>query len=145
MALTARQVAASICAVLVVLTACGDDSPTGPTSNTVGPQGGTFTFAGGNVTLVVPPGVVAQEITVTVQAATSFPASPRLVEGTAYDFQPVGTVFAQPVALTIRYDAANLPTGVLENELGLNEVIGAGWQQVTGSTVDEGTRPSPRL
>ncbi len=43
---------------LAVAVACGDDAATGPVAITVGPEGGTLSFADGRVTLLFPPGAV---------------------------------------------------------------------------------------
>ena len=132
-----------LCTLVLVLTACGSESLTGGEEadtplppNTIGPSGGTLDFAGGNVTLVFPAGAVSQNLTVTVQATGTFPSAPTVVSGTAYDFGPQGTEFAQPVQLTVKYDPTTLPSGVQESELRLYKVVGTAWQEVAGSSVN---------
>ncbi len=77
-----------LCTLVLVLTACGDESLTGGEEagtglppNTIGPNGGTLSFANGDVTLVFPAGAVSQSLTVTVEATTAFPDDPRVVGG----------------------------------------------------------------
>ena len=83
----------------------------------VGSSGGTVTAVGGQVTLVVPPGAVAQPTGITVSPATlpSGTNTTALVGGTAYDFGPTGTVFAAPVKLTIQYNQTKIPAGMAES------------------------------
>ncbi len=104
---------------------------------TTGTAGGTVSAAGGQVTLVVPAGAVATPVTVTVAPVSVPPANPGLVANTTFDFGPNGTTFAQPVQLTIEYDPADIPSGIMEADLLLQAVVNSVWQPVPGSTVDE--------
>ncbi len=104
---------------------------------TTGTAGGTVSAAGGQVTLVVPAGAVATPVTVTVAPVSAPPANPGLVANTTFDFGPNGTTFAQPVQLTIEYDPADIPSGIMEADLLLQAVVNSVWQPVPGSTVDE--------
>jgi hypothetical protein len=85
---------------LAVAVACGDDAATGPVAITVGPEGGTLSFADGRVTLLFPPGAVDQEVPVTVSAAGDAPPSSRLVPGTVFEFGPAGIPCRQVSAKT---------------------------------------------
>ena len=127
-------------ALVVALAACGGDGggPTGPAPRTVGPDGGTFTFDGGKVTLVFPAGAVSQSVNLTVESTTSFPSDERVVGGSVYDFGPNGISFNALVRLTIRYEAASLPAGIEEPELRIYEVAGGSWQEVSGSVPNSG-------
>ncbi|MEE9149829.1 MAG: hypothetical protein V3U27_20835, partial [Candidatus Tectomicrobia bacterium] len=90
----------------VVLHACSGDAgtaspvlpppppPPPPPPGTVTPAGGSFSFAGDHVTLVFPANAVSQDVTVRVEATSSFPASLLVVGGTVYDFGPDGLNFA---------------------------------------------------
>jgi hypothetical protein len=100
------------------------------------PAGGTVSAAGGQVTLVFPPGAVTQQITVTVDPAASPPANARFVASTAFEFGPAETQFGSDVLLTIQYDPADVPAGVMENDLRLHTVEGGSWGEVPGSSVD---------
>jgi hypothetical protein len=133
--------------MLAVLT-CGfvvscDSGPTEPPpapANTVGPEGGTLSFHGGNVMLVFPPSAVSEEVTVTVQPTSTFPADPRIVESAVYRFQPEGIQFSRPVQLAIRYDPAGLQSAMVDSTLRLYEVGAAEWAEVPGSAVDVAAR-----
>lgn len=65
---------------------------------TVGTSGGSVTQAG--VTLDIPPNAVTVPTTITV-APTTAPGG-YVLASQAYEFGPAGTVFAQPVAVTIQ-------------------------------------------
>jgi hypothetical protein len=125
--------------VAVLVAACGTDVL--PTSGAGGPfnittQGGTLSLAGGLVQLVVPAGAVQRDTFATAAMASSPPASPLLVAGTAVDLGPEGLQFLQPVQLTVHYGALTLPAGVLGSELRVNTVVGGAWQIVPGSAAD---------
>jgi predicted CXXCH cytochrome family protein len=131
----------AITSVVLTLNTCGGGDGGGITDvidvpTNMGPDGGTLTFSGGNVTLVFPAGAVSRDIKVTVASATNFPQDPRIVIGAAYLFGPAGTSFAQPVQLTVRYDEGGLSGGVREDELRLFEVVGSVWTEVDGSAAN---------
>jgi uncharacterized protein YjdB len=100
------------------------------------PVGGTVSAAGGQVTLVFPPGAVTQQITVTVDPAASTPPNTRFVASTAFEFGPAGTRFGSAAGLTIQYDPGDVPAGVMENDLRLHTVVSGSWGEVPGSSVD---------
>ena len=102
-----------------------------------GPQGGSVIAAEGAVTLEVPEGAVQAPISISVQPMGTYPDPERVVTGTAFEFGPDGITFAQPVTLSITYDPANLPTGVLESRLRLAELIDGAYEAVDASAVDE--------
>jgi glucose/arabinose dehydrogenase len=128
------------CCLLLFFGACGGDSPSEPLTGSVGPAGGTLAFAAGKVRLEVPPGAVASEVTFTVESATGYPDDPRIVDETIYRFGPEGLQFAEPVRLTLSYERAKIPAGLREGELRLFRVVGAAWQQVSGSEPDATAR-----
>lgn len=105
----------------------------------VGAAGRTFTAHAGDVTVVVPAQALNAPTTITVKPTASPPANPNLVANTAYDFGPNGTTFAQPVTLRIRY-GASLPAGLVPEDFRLHRLTNNAWVEVTGSTVDVGTR-----
>lgn len=96
----------------------------------------TFSVQNSAVTVSVPAGALTTTKNITVSPAQSPPPNNRLMPGTAFDFGPSGTTFAQPVTLTIKYDPANLTAGSPESGLQLYEVIGTGWRVVAGSSAD---------
>lgn len=123
----------------VLAVGCGDDDPTGPEpAGEVDETGGTIQAQGGKVRLSVPPGAVAGNLKITVEPAQSPPPDAGLLQSSAFDFGPDGTQFAQPVQMTIQYDASELPDDAIEGSLALHRAVGNGWQRVEGSTVDEG-------
>src|SRR5437667_11614484 len=65
----------------LTVSGCGKESATVPTGTTVGPTGGTLTFAGGSVVLVFPAGAASQRATVAMQATTPNPRNPETVPG----------------------------------------------------------------
>jgi len=125
-----------IFAVAFCVISCGDERPTEPPPNTIGPDGGTLSFAQGKVTLTIPAGALSEPVAIAVTATATFPPSATIAEGTTYEFKPHGTRFALPVELTIAYDPAGLPPGVRGAELRIFEAASAGWQEVTGCTVN---------
>ena len=98
--------------------------------------GASITAASGAVLLVVPAGALATSTSLTVAPAAVMPTDPRIAVGSAYDFGPVGLVFAAPVSLTIRYDATRLPPGTPEAKLQLALLTPTGWQAVSGATAN---------
>lgn len=113
-----------------LLLGCGEDLPTTPAPNTVGPEGGVVTDAGGRVSVRIPVGAVRGPLTVTVAPATRFPANVRVVPGAVYELGPPDARFARPVELTIGYDAADVPPGIEAGELRLYTEQGDGWAVV---------------
>jgi len=124
--------------VLLVLLAasCGED-PTGLESGSVGPDGGTLSFAGGQVILEVPAAAVAQQTAITVEPADAPPASSLLLPSTAYDLGPEGLQFSVPVTLHVAYEVDQLPTGVTESELLLMAAAGGAWERIDQSQLDQ--------
>ena len=96
----------------------------------------TFTVQNSAVTVAVPAGALTAKRNLTVAPAANPPPNNRLMPGTAFDFGPTGTQFAQPVNITIKYDPANLTAGSPESGLQLYEVVGTGWRVVAGSTAN---------
>lgn len=105
----------------------------------VGPGGGTVVAADGKVTITVPAGAVTSPVTVTATpsaAALDDPESRWLVGGPAYTLGSGGTAFAQPVTVTIAYDANRLPPWSKPEELGLARWDGSAWHPMSEVTVD---------
>ncbi len=131
----------AITSALLTLNTCGGGDGGGITNvitvpTNMGPDGGTLTFEGGDVTVVFPAGAVSREIKVTCAEATSYPQDARVVGGAVYQFGPAGTNFALPVQLTVRYDESGVSGGVRENELRLFEAVGSNWDEVGGSAAN---------
>lgn len=103
-----------------------------------GAAGGTISLAGGQVALDVPAGALPKTTFLTALPASSqLPAGgPAVVPGTAWDFGPSGTQFAQPVTMTIAYDPAQLPNGVVESELRIHKLVNGAYVQQNAGAVD---------
>jgi uncharacterized protein YjdB len=106
----------------------------------VNPAGGTITTAAGNVVIQLPAQALAVATAITVTPVTNPQADPGLVSGTAYDFGPTGTSFAQPVTLKIKYAAASVLVGAQPAQFRVHRLVGTTWTPLAGSTVDVLTR-----
>jgi len=100
-----------------------------------GPQGGTLVAADGQVTLSVPAGAVAGPVELTVRSAAP-PASATLVGGSAYEIGPAGHQFAEAVEIAIKYDPANVPSALPEDEIRLHEFVNNDWEELIPGSVD---------
>ena len=70
----------------------------------VSAAGASFTAQNGAVAITIPAGALTQTKNITVAPATTTPPNDRLMPGTAFDFGPTGTSFAQQVTVSIKYD-----------------------------------------
>lgn len=102
--------------------------------------GGTITAASGNVSVTLPAQALAAPVALTVAPLANPPGAAGLVGGTAYDFGPNGTQFAQPVTLKIKYDAAQVSPAADPTLFRLHLLNGGVWEAVPGSSVDVATR-----
>jgi hypothetical protein len=107
-------------------------SGTAPEKDTIGTSGGTVTTSDEAVSVQVPAGALAKDVTITV-APTDPPASGAV--GPVYEIGPSGTVFATPVTLTLSYAALDLGK-MDETSLRLATYGDAGWQILAGAAVD---------
>jgi hypothetical protein len=135
--------AAALVAALVV-SGCGGD-PTSPSQPTpaignVSTDGATLQVPGGGVQLVFPAGAVTGATAITAEPSVQHAADATIVPGTAFDFGPDGTQFAQPVQLTIAYDPTRLPAGTVEGTLAVHKWFPDGWRLIPGGTVDVANR-----
>jgi len=105
-------------------------------SQTVGPAGGTFTFANGAVTLTFPAGALPANTVVTVTSSTAASGSPIMIGSSAYTFAPEGIFFAAPVYVTIAYDPTAIPSGVAESSLRVAKLSSGAWDGLVVSSVD---------
>lgn len=89
----------------------------------VGALGGTVLSSDGNVELTIPPGALDEptDIVITKLDDAEFANEPLYVKGTAYEFGPDGLDFNTPVALQIHYEAANVPQGVDQTRLRIQQ------------------------
>lgn len=103
-------------------------------------NGGVLSARNGTVELSAPAGAVSQATPVFVRVAATPPSDPGFVSGTAFELSPATTTFAQPVTLTLRYDAPSLSAEIRPSSLGLFTLVSNVWQQVPGSVLDAGAR-----
>jgi len=108
----------------------------------VGAAGGQVTAAGGAVQLQVPAGALSTGTALTVTPVAGGPNPPAggvIVSGTAWNLGPTGTSFAQPVTVTIRYEASAVgeldPAGFR-----LHRWTGSSWEPLASESVNPGTR-----
>ncbi|MBW2686922.1 MAG: hypothetical protein JRE19_13555 [Deltaproteobacteria bacterium] len=118
----------------------GTESRDGPVidyAGTVGPDGGVVEIHNGRVKLDFPPGAVSEDIHIRVSPLVNV-GVPGMVTPTAFDFGPDGSVFAEPVTLTLGYNQSEIPDGVEESELIMlaSSHDSAEMVLVPGSTVD---------
>jgi hypothetical protein len=127
-----------LAATSLVLLACtsGGSSSGPPTGAVVGPDGGTFRFFGGAVTLDFPPGALAAETSITVEAVDAASLGPRFVPGASFELGPDGLTFAHPVLLTVAYDPARVPQGTDPQLLRLYQPASGAPQLVSESRLD---------
>jgi hypothetical protein len=110
---------------------------TGPTASAVvGTSGGTVMTADGALTVAIPAGALAADITVTVTPVSS-PGGGAL--GTVYEIGPTGTQFSSPVTLLLHYDSGNL-NGVSEGSLRVATFAAGNWQILAAAAVDTSTK-----
>jgi len=88
----------------------------------IGAAGGTIVASDQRLTLAVPPGALAKDISITVQPLTGTAPGAR---GNAYRLTPEGQRFQKPVALTFPYADADLAGTV-------PEALGAAFQSSDG-------------
>ena len=123
-----------LCSCLLLISACGgsssggdDNANTEPddtvASASIGSEGGSLSSTDGKLTLTLPEGAVAAdtEISITAIDASSLPAAfaGKEVIG-AYELAPSGTVFTEPVSLTLAYDSDGFSDAELQGDLSLN-------------------------
>ncbi len=101
----------------------------------VGTQGGIVSVLGGAVQLDVPPGALPQAVDFLIRPLSGTPADPRLVPGTIFEVAPGNLTFLRSVTFALRYQAARIPTGLVEPSLQLYRLDGNVWTLVRGSTV----------
>lgn len=110
----------------------------GPPTGTIGPGGGTVTSSSGKVRIVIPPGALTEETSITIKEGV---AAPSGHVGDAYEFGPQGLSFLLPVSVTIAYDKASLPPGLGETSLRLGTLLsGLQWCEILGSSIDTGAK-----
>jgi hypothetical protein len=102
--------------LLFTLAACSSPAGGGPDSGAstvqkvIGASGGTVT--NGDTSVTIPAGALSADTTVTVTSTPdAAPPSDATPVGAPYTFGPEGQQFAQPVTVTLPFDASRLPAG----------------------------------
>ncbi len=104
-----------------------------PSSATIGPQGGSIRSDDGRLTLRVPAGALASNISLSFVTSASNDAPQGT--GPSYTLSPGGLDFAKPATLVLRYDGDDLD-GSAAGELGIAFQSGSTWYVVTGGSVN---------
>jgi hypothetical protein len=105
----------------------------------IGPAGGTVTLAGGAVVLTIPAGALPTPTPITaVPRAGAAPVVPTgwQLAGAFYDLGPDGLTFAQPVTVTMRFDAPSLPAWGMTGDLGILRQHGGQWSTLNNLQVN---------
>jgi len=91
----------------------------GTTSQVVGAGGGTVTADDGT-TVVIPPGALSEDVTITIAPN---PYAPNMTQAQAlavqHLFGPEGQQFMKPVSVTLEFDPSSLPAGVTESDVSI--------------------------
>lgn len=135
-------ISAALVTTSPALLSCSDGS-TGPIEIGVGPEGGTFAFLDSMIVVEVPPGALAERVTLTGQLTGGVPSNGLFVPGTGVMLGPAGTSFATPVKITVRYGtfAPSIPSGVRETELRIAKVVNNQWTfPGINATIDQGQK-----
>lgn len=102
----------------------------------IAPAGGTVADATGKVTLNIPAGAVTGTTAISITAKPDTVRTGHTV-GAAYLFGPTGTQFAQPVTMTLGYDAPALPAHTSKASLRVARLTNGVWVPLTeGVQVD---------
>ncbi|WP_420594305.1 Calx-beta domain-containing protein [Deinococcus sp.] len=128
-----------ISAGLLALGACGGGGPPPAVSALTGAGGGTLSSPSG-AGVVIPPGALAAETAIAVeQTSAGAPPLPTGLNGVGqmFAFTPHGTVFAQPVTMTLPFDPATVPAGQTPQLFKTNAQNQ--WEQVQGATFGANT------
>jgi hypothetical protein len=105
----------------------------------IGAGGGQIVASDGAAALEFPAGALGNETPITISEAEHTAGVPEW--STVVTLGPEGTTFAQPVKLTLAFDAARLPAGIAPQALAIYLWEDGGWVEVPGSVpaIDNGT------
>ena len=103
----------------------------------IGNAGGNVASDDGNVSLAFPEGALAGNTPITISAPT-IPLPESGAWSAPVELGPDGTTFSEPVTLTLGYDVTLLPEGVGPEALRLSQWVDDHWEEVEGSTLNEG-------
>lgn len=122
--------------LLICISGCSSDTASSWEKFNINQQGDTISGSEGTVSLVIPSGAVAEDLTIFIRPKVNPTADPSCVENTIYEFGPEGTKFEEPLTLTIKYDPQKLPVGVVESNLKITKLIDGSWLPFTDCSVD---------
>lgn len=100
-------------------------------------QGGTVTASNGTI-VMVPPGAVQSDTTITMAPSTSTPPANLNQAGISVQFGPSGTQFAQPVTVKLPYDPGLIPSGAIAGIWTQEDQPGSPWQFIGGQAAGSG-------
>lgn len=95
-------------------------------------SGGTITAGAGAITIDIPAGALAANTPISVTRNDTPPTHPGLLPGSAWDIGPVGTTFATPATVTLRYDASALPANTSPLRFSVRRRGTATWDVLSG-------------
>jgi hypothetical protein len=95
--------------MLLFVAACGGGGAVNITK-TVGMEGGTVSHSDGSG-VTIPAGALTANSMITLATVNVTAPAGTVLVGPAYDFGPAGTVFSQPVTITLPFTASKLPAG----------------------------------
>jgi hypothetical protein len=123
-----------VAAAALLAAGCGSKLPATSSqqgSAVIGAAGGTVASADGIVAVTIPPGALANDVTITVTPTTS-PGAPTLSQ--VYEIGPTGTQFATPATILFHFGSLNL-AGTSANSIQLATFAG-GWVSLTDAVTD---------
>jgi uncharacterized protein YjdB/alpha-tubulin suppressor-like RCC1 family protein len=104
----------------------------------IGKDGGVVVANGGNVKLTIPAGALTTSTPISVTPLPQPPSPAGVVPGTAYEFGPSGTTFAQPVKLEIKYQTADIDTNQVFYRI--SRLTDGAWVPLPGASAGGPTR-----
>ena len=128
---SALALALSACTVVHTPPPTVETKP-GTAQEVIGPSGGTLSTPDDTIALTVPRGALDHDVTFTVGPTTS-PLAGALA--TVFEIGPLGTQFAQPAAIAIRYTDAELAGGG-SSDLVVATVVEGRWQALDRGSLD---------
>lgn len=99
----------------LMVVGCGGSSAVNITKS-VGAAGGTVSHSDGT-TVTVPMGALTATANITISSVDATAPAGTVIVGPAYDFGPEGTVFSQPVNITLPYQTSKIPAGRTANDI----------------------------
>ena len=122
--------------VVALSFSCGSAPEPTPPDDRIGPAGGTVVSADGQARLVIPAGALSGPVAVAIVPEASVPLDGRVLKGSAYRIEPVGTTFATTATFAVTYLPNRRPNGSDEADLRLGKIDADQAVPVGGSTAD---------